>query len=57
MLNRNLVYYFPAKAPRGGQLDKVINFYVLDAIVQMYDELGDAILLVNSTFTFQVVLS
>lgn len=55
VLNQNLVFYFPAMVRSNGEVRIMINFSILDAIIQMYDELSDSILLVNSTFTFQVV--
>ena len=52
-LNQNLSYYFPT-----GILQccdkKFEGLKALNIIVDLHDQLAEAILLVNSTFTFQV---
>ena len=52
ILNRNLSYYFPSGQTL--QNSETEGLTALHSIVDMHDHLAGAILLVNSTFTFQV---
>ena len=53
-LNQNLFHYFPSGVLQCYD-DKFEELKASNAIVDMHEQLADAITLVNSTFTFQVV--